>query len=74
MPESPLETLVETVLMHTPGHDADSLREQAVNVAFDLKLAPEDLSKLLVALESRTGIQLERRSRRRPMPAARRLD
>lgn len=65
MADSPLETMVETVLMHATGHDADSLREQAVNIAFDLKLAPDDLSRLLIALENRTGTRLERRTRRR---------
>jgi len=62
-----VQALVEEVLTYTSDfHDPESLREEAVNLAFDMRLAPDDLAVLLSALETRTGTSLERRHGSRP--------
>lgn len=62
-----VQTLVEEVLTYTPDyHDTEALREEAVNLAFDMRLGPDDLAELLSALEQRTGTSLERRQGSRP--------
>lgn len=61
-----VNALVEEVLTYTSDYDADSLREEAVNLAFDMKLGPDELADLLSALELRTGTSLERRTGSRP--------
>jgi len=62
-----VQALVEEVLTYTPDyHDAEALREEAVNLAFDMRLGPDDLAELLSALEQRTGTSLERRHGSRP--------
>ena len=62
-----VQALVEEVLTYTSDfHDPESLREEAVNLAFDMRLGPDDLAELLSALELRTGTSLERRRGGRP--------
>lgn len=61
-----VNALVEEVLTYTSDFDAETLREEAVNLAFDMKLGADELAELLSALEARTGTNLERRTGDRP--------
>lgn len=62
MAVGPVDALVDEVLVNTSDHGPDALRHEAVNLAFDMKLGPDELSALLAALEARTGTVLERRT------------
>jgi hypothetical protein len=67
MAVGPVHALVEEVLTYASDYrDAEALREEAVNLAFDMRLGPDDLAQLLSALEQRTGTSLERRRGTRP--------
>lgn len=67
MAVGPVHALVDEVLTHAADyHNPDALREEAVNLAFDMRLGPDELSDLLTALEERTGTSLERRRAERP--------
>ncbi|MBC7908089.1 MAG: hypothetical protein H7Y60_15285 [Rhodospirillaceae bacterium] len=61
-----VNALVDEVLAYTSDYEAETLREEAVNLAFDMKLGADELGELLSAIELRTGTSLERRTGTRP--------
>lgn len=67
MAVGPMNALVDEVLTCTADYnDPEALREEAVNLAFDMRLGAHELAELLAALELRTGVSLERRRGSRP--------
>jgi hypothetical protein len=55
-------SMVEDIVTGAPDFEADRLRTEAVNRAFDQNLGADELIALMAALERRTGTRLERRA------------